>query len=169
MNDQGQKTIASFEIDHTRLFPGLYISRGDTFNGVPITTFDLRFVKPNSIFTPALPPAPLHTIEHLGAIYLRNHSGWEDKIVYFGPMGCRTGCYTVIAGEYQPHDQSIKELFIDMAKFITEWNGDIPGATAEGCGNFLDHNLLLAKKVMQDWSKVLSSNHLDYDQFVYPE
>ena len=170
MKDPFEETIPSFEIDHTRLKPGLYISRFDVIYGAPITTFDLRFTRPNCIIDPPLPTAALHTIEHLGAIYLRNYSGWGNEIVYFGPMGCRTGCYAVIAGEYDAHDQRIRELFIHMARFIMNWDdSEVPGATPEGCGNFLDHNLLSAKRAMYKWLEVLESKQLDYDPFVYPE
>ncbi|MBR2695532.1 S-ribosylhomocysteine lyase [Candidatus Saccharibacteria bacterium] len=161
-----QDTIASFEIDHTRLRPGLYISRLDHFGLAMMTTLDLRFVSPNSELEQPLSPAALHTIEHLGAIYLRNYTPERLNVVYFGPMGCRTGCYTVMYGSHKV--EHYVPLFVGMADFILSWNDKIPGATREGCGNYRDHNLLAAKAAMYKWRNVLESRDLDYDQFHYP-
>ena len=169
MNNSDNKNIASFAVDHTRLQPGLYVSRTDIFYGNAVTTFDLRFIRPNCILNPPIAPAALHTIEHLGATYLRNRFEWKDKIVYFGPMGCRTGCYAIIYGQYQSRTWDIRNLFISMAKYILDWEGEIPGATIKECGNYLDHNLPAAKKVMKKWLEVLEAKQLGYDQFAYPE
>ena len=132
--------IASFRVNHLELMPGLYLSRRDARDGVTVTTFDLRFTAPNR--EPAADIAALHTVEHLFATYLRN-SEYADDIVYFGPMGCRTGCYLLMFGELEPSD--VFDLVKDMCDFILNFEGEIPGAKAEECGNFLEHNLPMAK------------------------
>lgn len=138
--------IASFTIKHMQLEPGVYVSRvdSDPSTGAIITTFDIRLTKPNR--EPALSTAACHTIEHLGATYLRNCSPWGSQVVYFGPMGCRTGFYLVMFGDYSSPD--IVELVTHMFEFIRDFSGtqqDIPGAKADECGNYLDHNLSMAK------------------------
>ena len=132
------KKIASFEVDHTTLQPGMYLSRTD--GGV--VTYDLRFIRPNT--PPFLPPAVLHTVEHIFATYARN-SRFGPHIVYFGPMGCRTGFYLILAGAYESAD--IVPLLKEMFAFISEYEGEIPGAAPEACGNYLDLNLPMAKYV----------------------
>ena len=134
------KTIESFTINHLTLMPGLYVSRKDTRDGVTVTTFDLRFTMPNR--EPVMDMPAVHTIEHLGATYLRNSARAND-IVYFGPMGCRTGCYLLVFGESSPEEISkyVKGAF----EFIVAYEGDIPGAKADECGNYLEQNLSMAK------------------------
>lgn len=133
--------IASFTVNHLDLLPGIYVSRKDTVGNAILTTFDLRMTKPNR--EPVMNTAELHTIEHLGATYLRNHPVWGDKIIYFGPMGCRTGNYLILGGDYESGD--IVELITGMFEFIRDFEGDIPGAAARDCGNYLDQNLPMAK------------------------
>lgn len=135
------KQIASFTIDHMKLLPGIYVSRKDKIGSEVITTFDIRMTRPN--FEPVMMTGEVHTIEHLGATYLRNHTEYADKTVYFGPMGCRTGFYLLLGGDYQSKD--IIPLLVPMFEFIRDFKGDIPGATAENCGNYSDMNLELAK------------------------
>ena len=137
--------ITSFTIDHIKLVPGLYVSRIDHVVGNPITTFDIRITNPN--VEPVMNTAEVHTIEHLAATFLRNHAEYADKTIYFGPMGCRTGFYLILAGEYTSSDivPLMKELFTFMAGF----EGEIPGASAKDCGNYLDMNLNMARY----WSK----------------
>ena len=125
--------ITSFTIDHTRLFPGVYVSRKDKVGKETVTTFDLRFTAPNVE----------HAIEHLAATYLRNDPEWKEKILYFGPMGCRTGFYLLIKGDWESKD--IHELLLSCFSFIAEYEGDIPGQTEHDCGNFRDMNLPVAK------------------------
>ena len=156
--------IASFTIDHTRLFPGIYVSRKDNVNGNVITTFDLRVTRPN--YEPVLNTAEIHTIEHLAATYLRNHQGYKDKTIYFGPMGCRTGFYLLLAGDYESKD--IVELMVDMFTFISKYDGEVPGASAKDCGNYLDMNLPMARYVAK---KYLDESLLNIteDRLLYPE
>lgn len=133
--------IASFQVNHLVLLPGLYVSRKDNINGNIITTFDIRITKPND--EAVMDTGSIHTIEHLGATFLRNDSSWKDLIVYFGPMGCRTGFYLIIGKEVTPHD--IYNLMKRMFEFIISFDGDIPGATPKDCGNYSDMNLVGAK------------------------
>ena len=132
--------IESFCIDHTKLLPGLYVSRRDKKLLTAVTTFDLRFAAPNR--EPVMDMPAIHTIEHLGATYLRNSSKSGD-IVYFGPMGCRTGFYLVMFGNLNPKD--VEELVTAMCEFILSFEGDIPGATPVECGNYSEQNLNMAK------------------------
>ena len=129
--------IASFTIDHLKLLPGVYVSRKDKVGQQVITTFDIRMTRPN--FEPVLNTAEVHTIEHLGATFLRNDSEFKDKTIYFGPMGCRTGFYMVLAGDYDSKD--VVELVTRMFIFMKDFEGDVPGACAKDCGNYLDMNL----------------------------
>lgn len=135
------KEIASFTIDHLRLLPGLYVSRKDSVDNVVITTFDIRLTRPNH--EPVMGTGEIHAIEHLGATYLRNHKDYADRIVYFGPMGCRTGFYLLLFGDYSSRD--ILPLITEMFEFVRDYEGDIPGATPIGCGNYSDMNLEQAK------------------------
>lgn len=135
------KQIASFTIDHMKLLRGVYVSRKDKVGAEVLTTFDIRMTRPN--FEPVMNTAEIHTVEHLAATYLRNHPDYADKIIYFGPMGCRTGFYLILAGDYQSKD--IIPLLTDMFEFIKDFEGEVPGASAEGCGNYLDMNLNMAK------------------------
>ncbi|MDR1017571.1 MAG: S-ribosylhomocysteine lyase [Lachnospiraceae bacterium] len=145
--------IASFTIDHLNLFPGVYVSRKDERNGVVITTFDLRITAPNR--EPVVDVPALHTIEHLGATYLRN-SKIKDDLVYFGPMGCRTGCYMVMFGDLSSED--IFANVIDLADFIINFEGEIPGAKPEECGNYSEQNLNMAKYYMRKYKDELLNN-----------
>ncbi len=154
--------IASFMIDHIKLQPGLYVSRKDTFGDTVITTFDLRMTSPNE--EPVMNTAELHTIEHLGATYLRNNKEFGSKIVYFGPMGCRTGCYLLLAGDYDSRD--ILPLITDMFAFIRDFRGEIPGAKAKDCGNYLDQNLAMANYLADRYLKVLEN--ITPNRLVYP-
>jgi S-ribosylhomocysteine lyase len=156
------KPIASFTIDHTRLLPGVYVSRKDKVGGEVITTFDIRMTRPN--YEPVMMPGDIHAIEHLGATYLRNHRDYEDKIIYFGPMGCRTGFYLLLAGDYKSAD--IVPLLTEMFEFIRDYEGEIPGATPEGCGNYSDMDLNLAKfyagRYLNNVLYVIDDNMLNY-------
>jgi len=156
--------IASFTVDHLRLTTGLYISRVDYANGCPVTTFDIRITKPN--VEPTMDTAGIHAMEHLGATYLRNNAQWKDKIIYFGPMGCRTGFYLVMVGALEPRD--ILDLIRDMFQFIIEWQDEIPGAAPKDCGNYLDLNLEFARYYAKKyWNEVLETP--DEARFHYPE
>ena len=133
--------ITSFTIDHIRLIPGIYVSRKDPVGDSLVTTFDLRMTNPNE--EPVMNNAEIHAIEHLGATFLRNHPVYGSRIIYFGPMGCRTGFYLILAGDYESSD--IVNLMIEMYEFIRDFEGEIPGACAKDCGNYLDMNLPMAK------------------------
>ena len=132
--------ITSFTIDHLRLLPGLYVSRKDQAGTQTVTTFDLRLTRPNQ--EPVMNTAEVHTIEHLAATYLRNEPNWKDKILYFGPMGCRTGFYLLITGDYT--SEQILPLVLDCFRFIRDYRGEVPGASARDCGNYLDMSLPMA-------------------------
>ena len=156
--------IASFTIDHTRLFPGIYVSRKDNVNGNVITTFDLRVTRPN--YEPVMNTAEIHTIEHLAATYLRNHEDYKDKTIYFGPMGCRTGFYLLLAGDYESKD--IVDLMIELFQFIAQFDDEVPGASAQDCGNYLDMNLPMARYLAKKYlDEVLYS--ISEEQLVYPK
>ena len=155
--------ITSFTIDHIRLIPGIYVSRKDSVNGHIITTFDIRMTSPND--EPVMNTAEIHTIEHLGATFLRNHEVYKDQVIYFGPMGCRTGFYMVLAGDYDSKD--VVELVTKMFIFMKDFEGDIPGACAKDCGNYLDMNLNMAKYVCDRYyNEVLKD--IDETRLVYP-
>lgn len=134
-------TIASFTVDHLTLLPGVYVSRKDSIGSDIVTTFDIRMTRPN--YEPVMNTAEIHAIEHLGATFLRNHPGMGEKIVYFGPMGCRTGFYLILAGDYE--SAQIVSLLTEMFTFIRDFEGEIPGAAPEACGNYLDLSLPMAK------------------------
>jgi len=155
--------ITSFTIDHLRLLPGIYVSRKDNFNGSTITTFDLRMTRPN--FEPVMNTADIHAIEHLGATFLRNHKEFGDKIAYFGPMGCRTGFYLLLGGDYDSKD--IVPLMIEMYEFIRDFEGDVPGASAKDCGNYLDISLPMAKYLAKKYLDEVLYN-ITEEQLVYP-
>ena len=139
------KKITSFTIDHIKLQPGVYVSRKDPVGDQIITTFDLRMTSPNE--EPVMNTAEMHTIEHLAATFLRNHAVYGDKTIYFGPMGCRTGFYLLLAGDYASKD--IVPLMIEMFEFIRDFKDEVPGASPKDCGNYLDNNLKLAKIYMK--------------------
>ena len=156
--------IASFTVDHLRLVPGVYVSRVDQVAGNPITTFDLRMTSPNE--EPVMNTAEVHTIEHLAATFLRNHPVYKDKTVYFGPMGCRTGFYLLLAGDLSSKD--IVPLMIEMFEFIRDYEGEVPGASPKDCGNYLDMNLGMANYLAKRYlDQVLYS--IDDSRLIYPE
>lgn len=152
--------IQSFRVNHLKLESGLYVSRKDSCNGVAVTTFDLRFTAPNR--EPVMEIAAVHTLEHLGATFLRN-SGAGNKVVYFGPMGCRTGFYLVMFGDLESRD--VYDLVVDMCTFAENFVGDIPGATPQECGNYADQNLDLARKYAAEYKRRLQ----EHKRFTYPE
>ncbi len=156
--------IASFTIDHLKLLPGVYVSRKDPVGSEVITTFDLRMTRPN--FEPVMNTAEVHTIEHLGATFLRNHPEFSTKTVYFGPMGCRTGFYLLLAGDYESRD--ITGLMVDMFEFIRDFDGLVPGACAKDCGNYMDMNLPMAKWLAGKYLNEVLYNITD-ERMVYPE
>lgn len=133
--------IASFTIDHLRMSRGIFVSRKDQVGNETITTFDIRMKTPNQ--EPVLGQPELHTIEHLAATFLRNHPQWKDSVIYWGPMGCQTGNYLILKGDLKSED--IEELIKDTFCFIKDFEGEIPGATAKDCGNYLMNNLPMAK------------------------
>ena len=143
--------ITSFTIDHIKLQPGVYVSRKDKAGDSVITTFDIRMTSPNE--EPVMNTAELHTIEHLAATFLRNHKEFGPKMIYWGPMGCRTGNYLLLNGDYESKD--IVSLMIETFEFIRDFEGEVPGASAKDCGNYLDMNLNMAKyladKYRTDW------------------
>ena len=156
--------ITSFTIDHIKLVPGIYVSRKDTVGKEVITTFDLRLTNPNE--EPVMNTAEIHTIEHLAATFLRNHPDFGAKTIYFGPMGCRTGFYLLLAGDYASED--IVALVTEMFSFISNFEGDVPGASAKDCGNYLDMNLPMAKYVAKKYlTEVLGQ--ITEQQLIYPE
>ena len=155
--------IASFTIDHIKLQPGIYVSRKDQIGQV-VTTFDLRMTSPNE--EPVMNTAEVHTIEHLGATYLRNKEEIRDKVIYFGPMGCRTGFYLLLAGDYASKD--IVALVTEMFEFIRDYRGEVPGASPKDCGNYLDMNLgmanYLADRYLEKTLYGIDDAHLIYPQ-----
>ena len=155
--------IASFTIDHNKLQPGIYVSRKDHVGAEVITTFDLRITSPNE--EPVMNTAEIHTIEHLGATYLRN-SSVKDKVIYFGPMGCRTGFYLLLAGDLASSD--IVSLMTEMFEFIRDFRGEVPGASARDCGNYLDMNLGMANYIADRYLKNTLYG-IDEQHLVYPE
>lgn len=156
--------ITSFTINHLDLEPGVYVSRKDKVGDQTITTFDLRMTAPNK--EPVMNTAEMHTIEHLAATYLRNHETFGEKTIYFGPMGCRTGFYLLLAGDLESKD--IIPLLTDMFTFIRDFHDKVPGASARDCGNYLDMNLpmanYLAKRYLENTLYDIDEKHL-----VYPE
>ena len=158
------KKIPSFTVDHIRLQRGIFVSRKDEVGGEIVTTFDIRMKEPNR--EPALGPAAIHTIEHLAATFLRNHPEYKDKTVYFGPMGCRTGFYLLLVGDYESKD--IVPLMKEMFAFIADFNGDVPGAAAKDCGNYLDMNLPMANYMAKRYLTEVLEN-ITEKQLVYPE
>lgn len=158
------KKITSFTIDHNKLLPGVYVSRKDAVGNQVVTTFDLRMTRPN--FEPVMNTAEMHTIEHLGATYLRNHETFGNKIIYFGPMGCRTGFYLLLAGEYTSLD--IVPLVQEMFEFVRDFEGEVPGACAKDCGNFRDMNLPMAKYLAKKYLDEVLEN-MDNTRLIYPE
>jgi S-ribosylhomocysteine lyase len=155
--------IASFTIDHLRLERGLFVSRRDQFESAVITTFDLRFKTPNK--EPVMDMPALHTIEHLGATFLRSHKEWAKRVIYFGPMGCRTGFYLILAGELNSAD--VLPLVREMLDFMEQFTGAIPGASAKECGNWQEQNLDMAKWEAARYNTVLKN--AKHENLNYPE
>lgn len=156
--------IASFTIDHLKLVPSVYVSRKDTIGKEVITTFDLRMTSPND--EPVMNTAEVHTIEHLAATFLRNHPVYGNKTIYFGPMGCRTGFYLLLAGDLT--SKEIIPLMIEMFEFIRDFNGEVPGASPKDCGNYLDMNLPMANYLAKRYLDNVLYN-IDDSRLVYPE
>ena len=143
--------ITSFTVNHLKLVPGVYVSRRDIAGDNHVTTFDIRMTRPN--YEPVMNTAEIHTIEHLGATFLRNHRVYKDKVLYFGPMGCRTGFYLLLVGDYESAD--IVPLLQEMFLFIRDFEGEIPGSRREECGNYKEHDLKGAKETAVDMLEVL--------------
>lgn len=156
--------ITSFTIDHLRLLPGIYVSRKDHAGDTVITTFDIRMTRPN--YEPVMNTAEVHTIEHLGATFLRNHPKYQENVLYFGPMGCRTGFYLLLAGDYESKD--IVPLMTEMFCFIRDYEGEVPGAAARDCGNYLDMNLPMAKYLAGKYLREVLEQ-ITQDRLIYPE
>lgn len=156
--------ITSFTINHLLLQPGVYVSRKDPVGGTVVTTFDLRLTSPNE--EPVMNTAEMHTIEHLAATFLRNHKDYGSKTVYFGPMGCRTGFYLLLTGDYESKD--IVPLMIEMWEFIRDFEGDVPGASAKDCGNYLDMNLPMAKYLAKKYLENVLYD-IKEERLIYPE
>ncbi len=156
--------IPSFTINHERLLRGIYVSRKDEVGGETVTTFDIRMKEPNR--EPALHPGALHTIEHLAATYLRNDEEWRDRVIYWGPMGCLTGNYLLLRGDLQPSD--IVALMQRTFSFVAQFEGEVPGAAPRDCGNYLLHDLPMARLEAQRYlDEVLM--HMTEDNMIYPE
>ena len=158
------ETIKSFTVDHKRLLPGVYVSRKDSTGHDVVTTFDIRMTRPN--YEPVMNTAEVHTIEHLGATFLRNHKEFSDRVVYFGPMGCRTGFYLLLAGDHESKDiiGLLKEMFV----FMRDFKGEVPGAAARDCGNYLDMNLPMANYLAKKYYEEVLCNMTE-DRLHYPE
>ena len=155
--------ITSFTIDHIRLQPGLYISRKDRVGSETVTTFDLRLTKPNE--EPVLNTAEVHTMEHLAATFLRNEPSWKDRVLYFGPMGCRTGFYLLLAGDLTAPE--VLPLVTECFRFVRDYRGEVPGASAKDCGNYLDMNLPMANYWGRRYVSLLET--ITPDRLTYPE
>ena len=155
--------ITSFTIDHIRLQPGLYVSRKDAVGAETVTTFDLRLTSPNE--EPVMNTAEVHTIEHLAATYLRNDPAWKTKVLYFGPMGCRTGFYLLLHGDLSSQD--VLPLVTDCFRFIRDFRGEVPGASPRDCGNYLDMNLSMANYWGRRYAALLEN--IPDDRLTYPE
>ena len=155
--------ITSFTIDHIKLQPGLYVSRKDAVGAETVTTFDLRLTKPNG--EPVMNTAEMHTMEHLAATYLRNHPNWKERVLYFGPMGCRTGFYLLLKGDLT--SEEVVPLVRDCFRFIAAYRDEVPGASAKDCGNYLDMNLPMANYWGAKYAALLEN--ITEDRLVYPE
>ena len=157
------KKIPSFTIDHNQLLPGIYVSRKDNVGNDVVTTFDIRMKAPHR--EPALHPGALHTIEHLAATYLRNNEEWQDRIVYWGPMGCLTGNYLLMKGDMK--SEEIVKLMIDTFEFVANYDGVVPGTEPQDCGNYLLHDLPMARYEAKQYLKVLKN--IKPENLNYPE
>ena len=155
--------ITSFTIDHLKLQPGLYVSRKDKVGEETVTTFDLRLTSPNE--EPVMNTAEVHTIEHLAATDLRNQPQWKTKVLYFGPMGCRTGFYLLLTGDYTSRE--VLPLVLDCFRFIRDYRGEVPGASPKDCGNYLDMNRNMANFWGRRYAALLEN--ITPDRLIYPE
>ncbi len=162
MNMEEMEKIPSFVINHDKLLRGIYVSRKDIVGGETVTTFDIRMKEPNR--EPVVHPGALHTIEHLAATYLRNDKEWQDKVIYWGPMGCLTGNYLLLKGNLEPKD--IKDLMIRTFRFIADYVGIVPGAAPKDCGNYLLHDLPMARwearKYLEEVLEVIKDENMNY-------
>ena len=156
--------IPSFSVDHTKIVPGIYESRVDILGDELVTTFDVRIKKPNA--EPAIAPAAMHTMEHVIATYLRNHPLWKDKLIYWGPMGCLTGFYIIVKG--RPAAEDMYPVLLDSFRYMSEFDGEVPGAAAVNCGNYLMHDLPMAKWEAERYVNYLESADKDLI-FEYPK
>ncbi|HBJ77327.1 MAG TPA: S-ribosylhomocysteine lyase [Porphyromonadaceae bacterium] len=153
--------IPSFQIDHTKLLPGIYISRIDNVGGERVTTFDVRMKRPN--LEPVIHSNAMHTIEHIVATFLRNDEEWKDRIIYWGPMGCLTGCYLIVKGQPQP--QELLPLLLRAFEHCADYEGEVPGTTPETCGNYLLHDLQMARYEARKYVEILKNNPpFEYDK-----
>lgn len=155
--------IPSFSVDHTRIIPGIYVSRVDEVNGEKITTYDIRMKRPN--VKPAIDVAAMHSLEHLIATYLRNNEQWKDKVIYFGPMGCLTGFYLILKGSTLPNE--LTDLLINAFNSVLLFD-EVPGATPVNCGNYLMHNLDMAKWFAEEFVYYLDGNCFRDEIYNYP-
>lgn len=156
--------IASFTVNHLTLLPGVYVSRKDRVGEHVITTYDIRMTRPN--FEPVMNTAEVHTIEHLGATFLRNHPVYKERVIYFGPMGCRTGFYLILSGD--DDSAALVPLMKELFTFMAEYEGEVPGACARDCGNYLDMNLNMAKYLSARFlHEVLE--HMGPERLEYPD
>lgn len=158
------KKITSFTVNHLTLLPGIYVSRKDTVQNAAVTTFDIRMTRPNA--EPVMNTAEVHTIEHLGATFLRNHPVFGEKILYFGPMGCRTGFYLLLSGDYTSRE--IVPLMKELFSFIRDFKDEVPGAAARDCGNYLDMNLPMANYLANRFLREVLDN-IQEERLNYPE
>lgn len=158
------KMIESFSVDHTAIVPGIFVSRKDTVGDGTVTTYDIRLKKPNR--EPVVDVAAMHSLEHIIATYLRNDPDWKDDVIYWGPMGCLTGFYLILKGERSPED--IYQLVLDAFREVAKAK-DVPGATAVNCGNYLMHNLDMAKWYASEFADYLAKNAKKPEIFNYPK
>lgn len=157
------KLIPSFTVDHTKIVPGIYESRVDALGEELATTFDVRMRYPNR--EPAIDPAAMHSIEHLVATFLRNHPDWKDELIYWGPMGCMTGCYIIVKG--RPSPAEMYPILLDAFRYVRDYEGEVPGATSENCGNYMMHDLPMAKWEAARYVEYLENADKDVI-FTYP-
>ena len=158
------KLIQSFSVDHTAIVPGIFVSRVDEVGGGTVTTYDIRLKKPNR--EPVIDVAAMHSLEHIIATYLRNDNDWKDEIIYWGPMGCLTGFYLILKGNLSPRE--IFNLLLGAFKSVNEAQ-EVPGATAVSCGNYLMHNLNMAKWYASEFASYLEENADNPAIFEYPQ
>ena len=156
--------IPSFSVDHNRIVPGIFTSRVDDVGGNKVTTYDIRMLRPNK--EPAVDVAAMHSLEHVIATFLRNDPDWKDEIIYWGPMGCLTGFYLILKGNLPPKD--IYDLILRAFKSVADAE-NVPGASAVNCGNYLMHNLAMAKWYAERFVEYLVSNADNPEMYEYPK